>query len=186
MPLPTTKPHDSLFRALVSNPRRAAALLREHLPDDMAALIDFQHPPEPQEGSFVDGTGAKTQCDALFRVRLKGGQDARVYVLLEHKSNVDPGTPLQVTKYMLNIWTRELETTRGAGKLPMILPVVFYHGRRAWTAPLSLAEMIDAPEGVDDPLRGFAYGLRDLGRIDPWHLSRQPEVLAGLVALRFA
>ena len=75
MPL-STAPHDSLFRALVSNPRRAAALLREHLPDDMAALIDFGHPPEPQEGSFVDGTGAKAQCDALFRVRLKGGQDA--------------------------------------------------------------------------------------------------------------
>ena len=186
MPLPTT-PHDSLFRALVSNPHRAAALLRKHLPDDMTALIDFGHPPESQEGSFVDGTGAKSQCDALFQVRLKGGQDVRIYVLLlEHKSGVDPGTLLQVAIYMLNIWTRELEKTRGAGKLPMILPVVFYHGRGAWTAPLSLAEMIDAPEGVDDPLRGFAYGLRDLGRIDPWHLSRQPEVLAGLVALRFA
>ena len=185
MTLPTA-PHDSLFRALVSNPRRAAALLREHLPGDMAALIDFQHPPEPQEGSFVDGTGAKTQCDALFRVRLKGGQDARVYVLLEHKSKVDPATPLQVAKYMLNIWARELEETRGAGKLPMILPVVFYHGSGAWTAPLSLAEMIEVPEGVDDPLRGFTYGLRDLGRIDPLHLSRQPEVLAGLMALRFA
>ena len=132
------------------------------------------------------GRARKRGCDALFRVRLKGGQDARVYVLLEHKSNVDPGTPLQVAKYMLNIWARELEKARGAGKLPMILPVVFYHGRGAWTAPLSLAEMIDAPEEVDDPLRGLAYGLRDLGRIDPWHLSRQPEVLAGLVALRFA
>ena len=46
--------------------------------------------------------------------------------------------------------------------------------------------MIAVPEGVDDPLRGFTYGLRDLGRIEPLHLSRQPEVLAGLVALRFA
>ena len=110
----------------------------------------------------------------------------RSYVLLEHKSKVDPATPLQVAKYMLNIWTRELEKTRGAGKLPMILPVVFYHGHGAWTAPLSLAEMIAASEGVDDPLRGFTYGLRDLGRIDPLHLSRQPEVLAGLVALRLA
>ena len=110
----------------------------------------------------------------------------RSYVLLEHKSKVDPATPLQVAKYMLNIWARELEETRGAGKLPMILPVVFYHGSGAWTAPLSLAEMIAVPEGVDDPLRGFAYGLRDLGRIEPLHLSRQPEVLAGLMALRFA
>ena len=64
MPL-STAPHDSLFRALVSNPRRAAALLREHLPKDMAALIDFGHPPEPQEGSFVDGTGAKTRVRCL-------------------------------------------------------------------------------------------------------------------------
>ena len=132
------------------------------------------------------GRARRRGCDALFRVRLKGGQDARVYVLLEHKSKVDPATPLQVAKYMLNIWARELEKTRGAGKLPMILPVVFYHGSGAWTAPLSLAEMIEVPEGVDDPLRGFTYGLRDLGRIDPLHLSRQPEVLAGLVALRFA
>ena len=110
----SSTPHDSLFRALVSSPRRAAALLREHLPGDMTALIDFGHPPEPEEGSFVDGTGAKTQCDALFRVRLKGGQDARVYVLLEHKSSVDPGTPLQVAKYMLNIWTRDSRVSHSA------------------------------------------------------------------------
>ena len=74
---------------------------------------------------------------------------------LEHKGSVDPATPLQVAKYMMNIWTRELEKTRGAGTLPMILPVVFYHGHGTWTAPLSLAEMIDAPEGIDDPLRRF-------------------------------
>ena len=146
----SSTPHDSLFRALVSSPRRAAALLREHIPDDMTALTDFGHPPEPEEGSFVDGTGTKMQCDALFWVRLKGGQDVRVYVLLEHKSSVDPGTPLQVAKYMLKTWTRELEKTREAGKLPMTLPVVSYHGRGAWTAPLSMAEMIDTPAGVDD------------------------------------
>ena len=146
-------------------------------------LVDFEHPPDLMEGTFINGDGAKTQCDALFRVRLKSGQDARIYVLLEHKSSVDYDTPLQIARYMLSIWARELKATPAHRKLPMILPLVFYHGLGEWTVPRSLAEMIDAPDGVDDPLRGFAYTLRDLRRLDPWHLAQNPEVQAALVAL---
>ena len=182
MALSTTH-HDALFRALVSRSDRAGALLQDHLPSEIAVLVDFEHPPDLMEGTFINGDGAKTQCDALFRVRLKSGQDARIYVLLEHKSSVDYDTPLQIARYMLNIWARELKATPAHCKLPMILPLVFYHGLGEWTVPRSLAEMIDAPDGVDDPLRGFAYTLRDLRRLDPWHLAQNPEVQAALVAL---
>ena len=183
MTLSTTH-HDALFRALVSRSDRAGALLQDHLPSEIAVLVDFEHLPDLMEGTFINGDGAKTQCDALFRVRLKSGQDARIYVLLEHKSSVDYDTPMQIARYMLNIWARELKATPAHHKLPMILPLVFYHGRGEWTVPLSLAEMIDTPDGVDDPLRGFAYTLRDLHRLDPWHLAQDPEVLAALLALR--
>ena len=183
MTLSTTH-HDALFRALVSRSDRAGALLQDHLPSEIAVLVDFEHLPVLMEGTFINGDGAKTQCDALFRVRLKSGQDARIYVLLEHKSSVDYDTPMQIARYMLNIWARELKATPAHHKLPMILPLVFYHGRGEWTVPLSLAEMIDTPDGVDDPLRGFAYTLRDLHRLDPRHLAQDPEVLAALLALR--
>ena len=46
--------------------------------------------------------------------------------------------------------------------------------------------MIEAPDCVDDPLRGFAYTLRDLHRIDPFQLAQDPEVRAALVALALA
>ena len=88
MRLPAT-PHDALFRALVSNPARAGALLSEYLPPEVAGLLDPDTPPEAMEGSFVDADAARTQCDALFRVRLRTGHDARIYVLLEHKSFVE-------------------------------------------------------------------------------------------------
>ena len=68
----------------------------------------------------------------------------------------------------------------------MIFPMVVYHGRGKWTVPLSQAEMIKVPEGVADPLQGFVYSPRDLGRIDPWQLTQDPEVQAGLLALAFA
>ena len=104
--------HDNLFRALVSEPRRAAALLAGHLPADVAARLDPDIPPEHLEGTFVDDTGRKSQCDALFRVRLRGGGEARVFVLLEHKSAVDPATPLQLFRYVLNVWAGEIESGR--------------------------------------------------------------------------
>ena len=91
--------HDVFFRILARPPHRAAALIRDHLPPEVAALIDFEHPPEPQEGNFTEGEGVNTQCDALFRVRLKGEENDYAYVLLEHKSSVDPGTPVQVARY---------------------------------------------------------------------------------------
>ena len=185
MSLPTT-PHDALFRALVSSPGRAGALLTEYLPREVAGLIDPGTLPEAVEGSFVAAEGARTQSDALFRVRLRTGHEARIYVLLEHKSFVDAATPLQILRYMVNIWMREIEDGSARDGLPAIIPLVFYHGPGRWSVPRSVFEMIDAPEEFRPLLRDFAYVLHDLGEIEPLRLSRTPEVLAGLLALRVA
>ena len=180
-------PHDALFRALVSNPKRAASLLNDYLPPKLASLVDREHPPVQLEGSFIDEEAARTQCDALFELRLRIGDPVKIYVLLEHKSSADAATPLQLAGYMLRIWRRDLEATRasGPGCLTPILPIVFRHGPGNWTAPLSLAEMIAAPEGLEDLVRGFGYTLHELGDIEPRKLSREPDVLAGLLALAF-
>ena len=183
MSLPAT-PHDALFRALVSEPARATALLAEYLPPEVAPLLDPETTPEAVEGSFVDEDAARTQCDALFRVRLRTGHDARLYVLLEHKSRVDADTPLQLLRYMVNIWRREIEDGAAGDRLPAIVPLVFYHGRGRWTAARSVPAMIDAPEALEPFVREFAYVVHDLGEIAPRRLSTSPEVRAGLLALK--
>ena len=177
--------HDSLFRALVDDPRRAAALLAGHLPEDVASRLDPAFPPEHLEGTFIDDAGNRSQCDALFRVRLRGGEEARVYALLEHKSAIDPGTPLQLVRYVLNVWAREIEDRRsGAGSLPLVIPVVFYHGTGSWGVPLSVRDMIAVPEGLEGYADRFGeYVLRDLGGMDQRELSDDPSVLAALLAL---
>ena len=183
MSLPNT-PHDALFRALVSNPARAGALLSEYLPREIVDLLEPDTSPEAMEGSFVDADAARTQCDALFRVRLRTGHDARIYVLLEHKSFVDATAPLQILKYMVSIWMREIEAGTARDRLPPIIPLIFYHGPGEWTVPRSVVDMIDAPEEFASLLKDFAYLLHDLGEIEPLRLSRMPEVRAGLLALR--
>ncbi|MXY32504.1 MAG: DUF4351 domain-containing protein, partial [Boseongicola sp. SB0664_bin_43] len=99
----------------------------------------------------------------------------------------DAATPLQLAGYMLRIWRKDLEDTgaSGSGCLTPILPIVFRHGPGKWTAPLSLAEMIATPEGLEEMVRGFGYTLHELGDIEPRELSREPDLLAGLLALAF-
>ncbi len=83
MPLPPAR-HDALFRQLVSDPGRAAALLRDDLPPEVRERLDPDHAPEHIEGTAIDGDGRATQADAIFRVRMKDGASATVYALLEH------------------------------------------------------------------------------------------------------
>ena len=184
MPPPPT-PHDSMFRQMVSDPRRTAALLKEYLPAKVVDAIDWSVAPEAVEGNFIDGDGARTQCDALFLMRLKTGNPINAFVLLEHKSRVDAATPLQILRYMCNIWSRDEESLR-KGRLVPIVPVIFFHGTGKWTVPLSIPDMIDAPEGMIEEMRRFRYILHDLGRSERTPLSSDPEVNFGLLALSLA
>ena len=86
-------PHDSLFRALLEDPQRARALIRDYLPAEITAQL-ADTPPEPVEGSFIDDALRGSQSDRLFRVQLVSGRPAFVDTLLEHKSAPDVGTPV--------------------------------------------------------------------------------------------
>lgn len=97
-----TTPHDRLFRALASDPGRAAALIRDHLPERIVGLLAAT-PPVALDGSYVDEALRGSQSDMLFKVKLASGGPAFVYVLVEHKSSADPGTPLQLAAYMVRI-----------------------------------------------------------------------------------
>ncbi len=119
MALPS-QPHDTLFRAIVSAPPLAAALLTDYLPGELGTLLDPAAPPEHVEGTFIDDEGARSQCDALFEARLATGEPLHIYVLAEHKSRVDGTTPLQLLGYIVNIWRRDL--AGGAGRLKPIVP----------------------------------------------------------------
>ncbi|MCY3873707.1 MAG: Rpn family recombination-promoting nuclease/putative transposase, partial [Rhodobacteraceae bacterium] len=134
---------------------------------------------------MIDGEGSTLQSDALFRLHFGDGSVVIVYALLEHKSSVDHRTPLQLIRYVLRIWGKELD--KGAlvdGGLPPVIAMVFYHGREPWTVPCSVQDMIHAPEGLEHLAQSFGrYEVHDLGQIAPRELSRSAEVRAALLAL---
>ena len=180
------QPHDTLFRALTESPRHADRLVRDALPPAFAELLS-DAPGRLLPGSFVDSGLRTVQADRLLEFTLRDGRSALVYVLLEHKSSVDPGTPLQLLGYMVKIWQQHHSRSRGGRlRLPPIIPLVFRHGEGLWTVPPSVLAMIDAPEPLLAFARSLEYVLVDLGGIPFGRLASDPVLRAGLGLLKFA
>jgi len=186
MVIPPIRPHDALFRALLDDPARAAALMRAHLPAALTACLSDALP-EPVEGSFIDDALRESRADRLFRLSLADGRPAFLYILLEHKSSPDPGTPLQLLGYMARIWQRHAgRDSERLLRLPPIIPLVVYHGATAWTVPESVLDCLDAGPALLPWLQGFRYILRDLGHIPYEQLAADRAVRAVLGALKHA
>ncbi len=177
-------PHDSLFRALISEPERGARLVRQLLPPDITVLI-ADAPLERIPETFVDRNLGLRQADALFRAKLEDGRPALLYVLLEHKSDEDPWAPLQMARYIVRIWTWHAGLPEARpGVLPPVVPVLVHHGRRPWKGPLSVLDMIEAPEGIAGLARSLSCVLHDLGSGETERLSEDPGIRSVLAALR--
>lgn len=181
-----SQPHDKLFKALTDDPRMAGTLLRERLPAGIVALLS-DDPPEPVEGSFIDEELRGSQSDRLFRLRTRTGEETFLYALVEHKSAPDPGLPLQLLGYMLRIWQRHAGRDPARLRaLPPIIPLVVYHGARAWTLPTAFRELVAAEDTIRRHHLDFTYALADLGRIEDERLSQMRTLRAGLLALKYA
>ena len=106
-------PHDHFIRAIFSQPQYAAAELRAVLPAALLAKIDLDTLASVS-GSFIDAELQERAVDLLFSVRLRGGNEALIYVLFEHQSTFDPWMPLRLFEYQAKIWQRWLVATHAA------------------------------------------------------------------------
>jgi predicted transposase YdaD len=119
----------------------------------------------------VDEHLAQHHSDLLFSLRLKTGDPALAYLLLEHKSSPDVGTPLQLLRYIVRILTKCYDERRRL-PLPVVLPLVAHHGPEEWTFSTAFIDLFgNVPDSVRPFLVSFRHALVDLPRIHDGALS---------------
>jgi hypothetical protein len=99
----------------------------------------------------------------LYRVQLKVGEEAYIYLLFEHKSAPAPRVALDLLRYLVRIWDF-LEKQGGRVPLPVILHLVLYHGKARWRISWSFSSLFAAPEVLKPYVPEFTYLLTDLSR----------------------
>src|SRR5687767_12953661 len=134
-------PHDSLFKATFSRLEHAEQLLRGLLPKALVDRIDFATL-RLCPGSFVDEELVDRHTDLLFSVEI-AGRPARIYVLCEHSSYVDPLLGFRLLAYMVRIWEALLKDHPNAKRLPAIVPLVIHHSEGGFTGQTIFEGLLD-------------------------------------------
>ena len=153
-------PHDSFFRETFGRKEIAADFLLHYLPSDLLDCLDLDTL-RLSKDSFVDQELRNHYSDLLYTV---GSPDdpLYVYLLFEHKSNPDPWTGLQLLRYMVRIWEQFRKQHPAARKLPLILPLVLYHGRSRWNLSVAFHNLlVDFPACYKPYIPEFRFLLHD-------------------------
>jgi len=180
-----TGAHDKFLKSLMDRPKAARALFRERLPRELVAQL-ADSPPELVDGAFVDDELRGRLSDRLFKLKMRGEQELFVYCLMEHKSAPEALAALQLLGYMVRVWERLAREGRCGNKLPLIIPLVIYHGAAPWKVPTSFSSVVQLGPGLGIKPLDFDMVLVNLEGIDDSALSGEPTLRAGLLALKYA
>jgi hypothetical protein len=185
-------PHDALFKAVLGQPEHARGMLRAVVPSVLAEALDWQTL-TLRQGSFVDAALRHQHTDLLYAATWRDGGEALVYLLFEHQST--PPTEglmaYRLLRYQDRIWEHWRADHPKAKTLPMIIPIVMYHGTTPWSEPRSFDALLDVPAGVrlavEPYLVRFTYLLLDLSEMSDDELCEgaMRTALARLVAMCF-
>ena len=179
---------DKFFRSYFERPKLLGELLEVALPQDVMSRLDLSRLRlEPR--TYIDKDHSEYFADLSALVELND-KPARVYTLFEHKSWSDAGTLLQLLRYMVQVWVRELRNEK-VEQLTPVIPVVVYHGKEA--APRMLfRDLFDlagdyASNTLSKYIPAFEAALVDVSHMPEWQLDKlSPALSAGLWGLRIA
>ena len=135
-----TNPHDSFASEMFSRKEVAVGFFKEYLPEQLRRRIDL-NTLEISKDSFVDKELHHHFSDLLYTVKYHQ-TDLYLYLLFEHKSSPDHWVGLQLLRYMVRIWELFRKQQPKAKQLPVVIPLVLYHGRNKWQIPKSFSSLL--------------------------------------------
>jgi predicted transposase/invertase (TIGR01784 family) len=183
-------PHDGIFKVVLGQPEHARGMLRAIVPAELVDALEWSTL-TLRPGSFVDSALTHQHSDLLYSAMWRDSSEALVYLLFEHQSKppTDGLMALRLLGYQARIWERWRTDHPKARTLPMILPIVMYHGVTPWLEARSFDALLDVPTSlrpaVEPYLVQFAYLLHDLSKVpdDELHDGAMRTALAKLVAM---
>ena len=165
----------------MSEPTTAVDFVQNYLPAKLVELFDLTQL-HAEKDTFVDAQLRKHFSDILYRVALKSGGEAYLYLLFEHKSRPDKQVRLQVLRYMTRIWEKEWKKRK---RLSPIIPIVFYHGVEKWHYSTEFADLIEeTPAALQPYIPHFHHLLTDLSNYTDEEIRGEVWLRVNLLLLK--
>ncbi len=177
--------HDNSYKLLFSHAELVADLLRGFVKEDWLKELDFSTL-ERFSSSHVSDTLQDRHDDLIWRVRWQGRDWLYIFILLEFQSTLDSYMAVRLLVYIGLLYQ---ELIRGkhlppSGRLPPVLPLVLYNGRKPWTVPVNIAELIESvPGGLERYRPQLHYLLLEEARYTETELAPLQNLAAAVFRL---
>lgn len=139
----TNTPHDDFFYQVMSRKEQAHIFLGLFLPLYIRAEANLSQITLYQSKHLSD-EGIDLYNDVLYRCPLAQGQMGYFFVMCEHQSTPEAQMPLRLLKY--NIATIEDHLHQGHEHFPVVVNIVFYHGKRPWNYSTAFVDYYKNPK----------------------------------------
>lgn len=137
--------------------------------------------------------GIEFESDTVKKIQIRDSEGREMKTplylisLTEHKSKVDYNVAMQLLKYMACIWQeygKEQEkkspgcTRNKSFRYPPILPIVYYEGKKKWTADMRLRDRIMLNEIFRECIPDFSYEVIRLHDYDNEELLNRGDEMS--------
>jgi len=188
-------PHDDFFHKIFGNPVNTRYFLEKVLPTALSSRIDYSTiRVEPTK--YVSNQYKKGYSDIVVKVSIyiagNTKKQVEIYFVIEHKTRGRKRIFLQVLKYMVLEWEKDYNNNNPPR---LIIPVVFYNGKKQWKVPQSFLGQFDVDFEAEPELKkyllDFQYILFDTNIWDykdekNRNLRENAYVFSALVLMKLA
>ena len=176
------KKHDALFKQVMSNPKAAQSFLTSYLPKEILDIVDLSDIKQ-EKNDYCNDILGEGITDLLYSVKFSN-KEGYISILLEHQSRVDKDMPLRILKYIIRICDEHKKKYPKA-KLPVIYPVIYYTGSKAYNSSTLIFDLFDNPDLAKNVLLSPVQ-LVDLSKISDEDLRKQAYTNIMLLAHKYA
>ncbi|MBR1643007.1 MAG: Rpn family recombination-promoting nuclease/putative transposase [Butyrivibrio sp.] len=157
---------DNGGKLIFENPLLCSQLLNNYVVMDGLSKIRPEDIEDVTE-RFIPMFTEQRDADVVKKIHLQDNHEIFV-ALIEHKSGVDYNVVMQILRYMVYIWEdfekqsdqeKPFVSRSKEFKYPPILPIVYYEGKRPWTADRALSNRIVLNEVFENYIPNFRYYL---------------------------
>jgi predicted transposase/invertase (TIGR01784 family) len=181
-----SQPLAKAFTFFFKEKETAVSMLKSYLPGNIKKKLNFKSLRIAAD-SFIDKRLKNYFADLLYEIKLKSSQkSAFIYILFEHKCWEDRFVCLQLLKYMARIWELFLKQNKDAEYLPVIFPLVLYHGQPKWELSKNFISLFEDPAGFEPYIPDFNFDLQDVSHMPDEDIQGSPLLRMILTTFKYS
>lgn len=162
--------HDKVFRTILDDKKEAVTFINKTLELNLK-----EEELEKYKENYITEDLMNNQTDIVYKI-----QNKKVFILIEHQTKIDYSMPYRIMEYQYKITKSAVDINKlkqKEYKIPIVIPIVLYTGRKKWNAKKYIKEAQESFEQYNGEELG-KYKLVDVNDYTDEELLKEKTFLS--------